>query len=80
VAVRKIQYLGREVVGQDIPFRIVQDGSVVLEVDDGAKIRIRTIVLSVLKTNEKGEDGERLYIVQSAQQITLDTPATEDQQ
>jgi hypothetical protein len=80
MATRKIPYLGREVLGTEVPFHIVQDGAVVLEVEDGAKIRLRTLVISVHKTEEKSPDGDRLYIVQSLQQITLETPPEEDRQ
>lgn len=76
---RKIDYQGRQVEGEDVPFRIVQDGAVIIETDDGAKLRVRPVVVNVIKTGEKAPDGDRLYILQHIVHIVLDTPPKEDQ-
>jgi hypothetical protein len=80
MGMRKIPYNGREVVGSDIPFAIVKDGSITLELEDGAKVHVRPVVVNVVKTEEKGPTGERLYIVESFVHINLATPAKEDQE
>ena len=70
---------GREVVGTDIPFRVIGDASMTLELDDGAQVRVRPIVFNVVKTDEKSPDGERLYLIQSITQALLVKPAKEDE-
>ncbi len=68
---RKLKLDDREVVGEDIGFRIVGDGTVVLELDDGAVLRLRQIVFNVVRTEEKTPEGEPLYLVQSINHVIL---------
>ena len=75
---RKLNLEGREVTGSDVGFQIVQDGAVTLELDDGAQLRLRPIVLNVVRTDEKA-DGERVYLVHSISQARLIRPAKEDE-
>lgn len=78
MATRKLKFGDREVVGEDVGFRIVNDGAVTMELDDGAHLRLRHIVVNVVKTNEKTPEGETLYLVQSANQVLLLKPSKED--
>lgn len=77
MARRKVQYEGREVDGTDVAFNIVKDGAVVLECEDGSRVRVKPVIINVIKTDEKVQ-GERLYIVQHFVQVALDTPPPED--
>lgn len=63
----------------DIGFRIIEDGTITLELEDGAKLRLRQVVFNVLRTDEKTQDGERLYLVQSLNHVVALTPAKEDE-
>jgi hypothetical protein len=79
MAQRTIQYEGRAVAATDAEFKIVSDGgNVTIEIEDGAILQIRPIILGVAKTDEKNAEGERLYLVQSALSIRLKTPGKED--
>jgi len=75
---RKISHEGKEIVGVDVPFSIVKDGRVEIEVEDGAILHIHPVVMNVMKTEERTPDGDRVYIVQQIVQINLMTPAKED--
>jgi len=80
MGMRTIPFEGRNVTGADVPFKIVEDGAVVIEAEDGARIRVRPIVFNVVKTGEKTANGERLYIVQQTIQVALDRAPSEDTQ
>jgi hypothetical protein len=68
VATRKINVTGRgEVVGTDIGFQIVEDGGVTIELDDGTRLRLKPIVISVL-VSEASTGADREYFVQCINQ------------
>lgn len=67
-------------VGTDTPFRIVDDGAVTVELEDGARLRLRPIVINVVRTDERTPEGERQYFVQCINQVLLVTPSKEDEQ
>ena len=76
----KIPFQGRMVEGTPMPFQIVQDGSVVLELEDGARMRVRPVILHVVRTEEKTPEGDRLYIVQNLVTMVTERPAKGDEQ
>jgi hypothetical protein len=76
----KITVNDKQVLADDIPFKIVNDASMVLELEDGAKLRLRTIVLNVMKTDERDENGNYIYVVQNGTVIVVDQPPKEGTQ
>lgn len=76
---RKLVHEGQTIDGEDITFRIVEDGFVTLELADGARLNLRPVVVNVVKTNEK-PGGERLYVVQHLVHVSTETPAKEDRE
>lgn len=80
MATRKVVHQGREILGTDVDFKITSDGSVTIELDDGAVLRLRQIVVNVVKTEERLPDtGERVYLVNTLNQVLLVKPAKEDE-
>ncbi|MBI4702050.1 MAG: hypothetical protein HY744_13005 [Deltaproteobacteria bacterium] len=77
---RKVSFQGRDLEGVDVGFGIVADGSVTIEAEDGARLRVRPIVLNVVRTDEKTPDGQRLYVVELATNVVLDREPKGDTQ
>jgi hypothetical protein len=77
VARRTVNYAGREVEAEEMPFQIERDGDVRIRTEDGALLRLRPVVFSVLRTNERNADGERIYVVQSVTHVALDVQPSE---
>ena len=75
MATRKLTLGERDVVGEDIGFRITGDGAVTLELDDGAELRLRHVVFNVIRTEDKTPEGEPVYLVQSVSHVILAKPA-----
>lgn len=69
---------GEEITGEDTPYRVVTDGAVTVEADDGAVLRLRPIVINVVRTDQKSPEGERVYLVQCINQVLLVKPGKED--
>lgn len=46
-----MNYAGREVEAEEMPFQIERDGDVRIRTEDGALLRLRPVVFSVLRTN-----------------------------
>jgi hypothetical protein len=78
MARRKVPYGGGEIEAEDIPFRVIEDGTMTLELADGANLRLRPIVLNVLRTDERNPEGERVYLVQSVVSVLLFKAASEE--
>lgn len=74
---RTVTYAGQSVEGEDVGYEIVRDGALVLQLDDGARIRVKPIVLNVLKT-EQFVNGDRLYIVQHVVHVMSEEIAEAD--
>ena len=66
------------ITGKDVAFRVVEDGYVTIELEDGAVLRTKAIVVKAIKTETKGEDGSRVYGLQTIIQVTLVKPATDE--
>jgi hypothetical protein len=77
---RKIQLPDRTIEGTEIPFTITRDAFLQLELEDGALLSLKPVIMAVLRTEEKTPDGDRVYIVMSANQLTVVKPAKGDAQ
>ena len=77
---RQVPLEGKTVEGEDIAFRIEQDGNLILRLDDGAKLRLKPVVLSVLRTDKKTDDGERIYVLQALNHVVLVEPPEMDRE
>jgi hypothetical protein len=74
MAKRKIQLADRTVEGTELAFTISRDAYLELLLEDGAVLNLKPVVLQVYKTNEKSPDGERLYVVMNAVQVSVKEP------
>jgi hypothetical protein len=78
VATKKVKLQDREVLGQEINFRIVEDATIALELEDGALLRVRPVIVSVIRTEEKNSDGERMYFIQTFTHVSVAKPGKDD--
>ena len=60
-------------------FRVVEDGVAKIELDDGAVLRVKPVIIAAFKTDERNAEGERLYVVQHLVRVLVDKPATGDE-
>lgn len=72
MARRKIPVEGREIDGTDVAFEIIRDGHVRIKTEDGAVLRVRPVIVNVLRTDEKGPEGDPQYVVQSFVHVSVE--------
>jgi hypothetical protein len=66
---------GRQIEGIDLKFENSGDPTVELTVEDGALIRVKFFILSVIAIpGEKDPDGNPLYAVKSGNALTVVQP------
>jgi len=75
---KKVTFQGKEYTGEVIEFRVASDGPVTLELDDGARLNLRPVVLSVIRTDDRNEDGDRVYVVQTVNHLITLRAAKDD--
>jgi len=79
VAARTVKLAdGTSVHGEEVPFAVLSDGAVTIETDDGAQLRLKPIVVTAFRTDQRSPEGERLYIVQCINQVLLVKPGKDD--
>ncbi len=54
-------------MGVDVPFHVVEDAAVTIELENGIRLRIKPIVVNVIAADEV--DGEREYFIQCINQV-----------
>ena len=69
---------GSTVNGVEVPFDIIGDGAVTIQTEDGAQLRLKPIVVTAFRTDERSPDGERIYLVQCINQVLLVKPGKGD--
>ena len=75
---KKVTAQGKEYIGEAVDFRVASDGPVTLELEDGARLSLRPVVLTVIRTDDKNDDGERVYVVQAVNHIVTLRAAKDD--
>ena len=69
--VRKVRVGDKSVNGVDVPYTVTRNNAVELTLDDGTVLSLRPIVVNVTRTDERTEDGDRVYVVQHFVYVTV---------
>lgn len=75
---KKVTIQGKEYLGEVLEFQVRGDSAVTLELEDGARLRLSPVVLNVIRTDEKNEEGDRIYAVQTVNHLVILRPAKDD--
>lgn len=71
-----VTWQGETLKGKELSFRAIKEEWNEYEVEDGAKLRFRTIVTKVIRTEKRTETGDPLYIVRSSNVVEVSGTAS----
>jgi len=74
MAKRKVNFQGREVLGEEVDFETEHEGFNTYILHDGAKLKIKTVVADVLRLDLYKPDGEPVYLINSANIVSAIVP------
>ena len=63
-----------EVSGEDVDFEQERERFNVYLLEDGTKIKLKTVVTSVVRLDTFDKDGDPIYLVQSSNVLVIDSP------
>ncbi len=67
-------FQGKEIPGEEIEFEIEREGFNVYILQDGTKMKMKTVVSKIVRLEAYKPDGEPLYLINSANVATADVP------
>ena len=71
----KIEYLGKQVEGEDLEFDSIKEGWDEFKTEDGTIVKVKLYVSNVIRAKDlKTESGEPLYIVKHGTIVTTVVP------
>jgi len=68
----KININGKEIEGESIGFSAVGESWNEYHLEDGSTARIKTVVTRIIRTEERNQDGTRVYSMQSQLVMVVD--------
>lgn len=71
---RKVTFQNQEVWGEEIEFETEKENWNTYILEDGTKLKMKSVVAKVLRLEVFKEDGEPIYLVNSSQIVTSDVP------
>jgi len=74
MAKRKVNFQGREVLGEEVDFETEHEGFNTYILHDGTKLKIKTVVADVLRLDLYKPDGEPVYLINSANIVSAIVP------
>ena len=70
----KVTFQGKEYNAEKVDFETVREDWSKYKLDDGATLKMRTIVSGVVRLPLLGEDGNPIYMVKSSNIVEADVP------
>ena len=74
MAKKMYTFQGKEIPGEEIEFEIEREGFNVYILQDGTKMKMKTVVSKIVRLEAYKPDGEPLYLINSANVATADVP------
>lgn len=74
MAKKMYAFQGKDVPGEEIEFEIEREGFNVYLLEDGTKMKMKTVVSSIVRLEAYKPDGEPLYMINSANVATANVP------
>lgn len=71
---RKVKFHEKEVWGEEVEFEIEKENWNSYVLDDGTRLRTKSVVAKVFRLELFKEDGEPIYLVNSSNLISADVP------
>ncbi len=71
---KMFKMLGKDVPGEEISFEPEREGWDVYLLEDGTKLKLKTVVTRIDRLDAYRPDGDPVYIVHSSNVVSLDVP------
>ena len=71
---KEYDFQGQQVPGEEIEFEVEREGWNIYILHDGTKLKIRSVVSSIIRLDAYKPDGEPIYILKSSNIATADVP------
>ncbi len=71
---KKIQFQGEEVWGEEIEFELERENWNSYILEDGTKLKLKTVLARVFRLEKYKEDGEPVYVINSTNLVAADVP------
>ena len=70
----KYLFQGKEVEGTEVVFETEREGFNTYILEDGTKLKFKSVVTKVIRLNKFNPDGSPLYMLQSSNIVAADCP------
>lgn len=70
----KVPFKGKMVDGEEMEFEVLGEKWNEYRVEDGTKLRMKTVVTRIVKTKEYNQDDDPIYVVNSQNILTVKAP------
>ena len=75
MAKKTVNLGGKQLAGEVVPFKTVEEPWCVYECADGTKIRIKLVVLEIVRIEDAfGPEGDPVYTIKSTSVVNTDAP------
>ena len=71
---KRYPFQGREIEGTEVVFETEREGFNTYILEDGTKLKFKSVVTKVVRLNDYNPDGNPLYMVQSSNIVAADCP------
>ncbi|MGD1153506.1 MAG: hypothetical protein ABR911_11640 [Syntrophales bacterium] len=71
---REYDFQGRKVPGQEIEFETEKEGWNIYKLADGTRVKLKSVVASIIRLDEYDPLGNPLYLVNAAPAVIVDVP------
>jgi len=71
---KQYDFQGRKVLGQEIQFKTEKEDWSIYNLEDGTKVRIKTVIASIIRLNEYDPVNNPIYLVNGTPAIAMDIP------
>ncbi len=71
---KKFNLGGREIMGEEVEFESEREAWNVYILQDGTKLKLKSVVASIVRLDEYKPDGEPIYLVNASNVVTADVP------
>jgi len=71
---KKYNFGGREIMGQEVEFEAERESWNIYVLEDGTKLRMKTVAASIVRLDEYLPSGEPMYLVNASNVVATDVP------
>lgn len=67
---------GKQIEGEEVDFKPLEEPWCVYQLEDGRQIRIKLVVTQIIKTDQRDPDGNPVYIARSSNVMAVSPAET----